>query len=185
MAHSQPSDAIAPLVLSDVEAPRDGVASRNTARTAPARVVESSMGRSSVCRSSVGRICRSRSKAGRSSMGRLSAGRSSMGQSSAGRSRASCAGLTSTNAARTSPARAVWSSTGESNTRRLSVGRSCRHRLEAGWQSSADRSGPSQSRAGVAKFHQPSAPESSARRAKAGSSAALVNYPRAGGLFRA
>jgi hypothetical protein len=37
----------------------------------------------------------------------------------------------------------------------------------------------------VAKFHQSRAPESSARRAKAGSSAAVVNYPRAGGLFRA
>ena len=185
MAHSQPSDAIAPLVLNDAGVPRDGGASRNTARTAPARVVESSMGRSSACRSSVDRSCRNQSKAGRSSTGRLSAGRSSMRQSSAGGSEASRVGLASRNTARTSPARAVWSSTGESNTRRLSVGRSCRHRSQAGWQSSADRSRPSQSSAGVAKFHQPSAPESSALWAKAGSSAPLVNYPRAGGLFRA
>jgi len=185
MAHSQPSDAIAPLVLSDVGVPRGGGASRNTARTAPARAVWLSMGRSSVCRLSVGRSCWSQSKAGRSSMGRLSAGRSSMGQSSAGRSRASCARLASTNAARTSPARAVWPSTGKSNTRRLSVVRSGRHRSEAGWQSSADRSGPSQPSTGMAKFHQSSAPESSTSRAKAGSSSGRLNYPRAGGLFRA
>ena len=175
MAHSQPSDAIAPLVLSDVEVPRDGGASRNTARPAPARAVGSSMGRSSACRSSVDRSCRTQSKAARSSMG----------QSSAGGPKASRVGLASRNTARTLPARAVWSSTGESNTRRLSVVRSGRYRSKAGWQSRADRSEPTQSRAGVAKFHQSSAPESSARWAKAGSSAAVVNYPRAGELFRA
>jgi hypothetical protein len=175
MAHSQPSDAIAPLVLSDAGVPRDGGASRNTARTAPAWAVGSSMGRSSACRSSVDLSCRTQWKAGRSSMG----------QPSAGGPEASRVGLASRNTARTSPARAVWSSTGKSNTGRSSVDRSCRHRSQAGWQSSADRSRPSQSRAGVAKFHQPSAPESSALWAKAGSSAAVVNYPRAGGLFRA